>query len=178
MLEVMVSTDCGANWITVFSKSGTTLATWPNSVASAYIPVSAGEWRTEEVSLTGFNVPNLLVKFVATNDNGNNMFLDNINLSQSDPVGIHTYGMVNYLVDVFPNPSRHETQVLVNSVVSSEASLKLINAIGQVVLEQKQNLVQGENTLRFDVSAYSEGIYSLVIESVHGKVVKKLQISE
>lgn len=178
MLEVMVSSDCGATWITVYSKSGTTLATWPTAISSNYLPVTAAEWRTDSVTLSGFNVANLLVKFVATNDNGNNMYLDNINLSQSDPVGIKTYGMVNYLVDVYPNPSNGETNVMINAVYPSKAELKVLNSIGQVVYVSTENLQLGENLIQLDASRFAHGVYSIVIESEHGKVVKKLTVAE
>lgn len=178
MLEVMVSTDCGNTWITVYSKSGTTLATWPTAITSNYLPVTAAEWRTDSVTLSGFNVANLLVKFVATNDNGNNMYLDNINLSQSDPVGIKTYGMVNYLVDVYPNPSNGETNVMINAIYPSKAELKVLNSIGQVVYVSTENLNSGENLIQLDASRFAHGVYSIVVESEHGKVVKKLTVAE
>jgi hypothetical protein len=178
MLEVMVSTDCGANWVTVYSKSGAALSVWPTAINSNYLPVTAAEWRTDTVALNGFNVPELLVKFVATNDNGNNMFLDNINLSQSNPVGINTYGMVNYLVDVYPNPSNGETNVLINAIHSSAATVKVVNSIGQVVYTSAQDLAQGENNIKLDASQFAHGIYSIVIESKHGKVVKKLTVTD
>lgn len=178
MLEVMVSTDCGVTWVTVYSKTGTTLATWPTAITSNYLPVTAAEWRTDSVTLSGFNVANLLVKFVATNDNGNNMFLDNINLSQSDPVGIKTYGMVNYLVDVYPNPSNGETNVMINAIYPSKAELKVLNSIGQVVYVSTESLNQGENLIKLDASRFAHGVYSIVVESEHGKVVKKLTVAE
>ena len=130
------------------------------------------------MTLSGFNVANLLVKFVATNDNGNNMFLDNINLSQSDPVGIKTYGMVNYLVDVYPNPSNGETNVMINAIYPSKAELKVLNSIGQVVYVSTENLNSGENLIQLDASRFAHGVYSIVVESEHGKVVKKLTVAE
>jgi hypothetical protein len=178
MLEVMVSTDCGANWVTVYSKSGPALSVWPTAINSSYLPVTAAEWRTDTVALTGFNVPELLVKFVATNDNGNNMFLDNINLSQSNPVGINTYGMINYLVDVYPNPSNGETNVLINAIHASAATVKVVNSIGQVVYTSSQALAQGENNIKLDASQFAHGMYSIIIESKHGKVVKKLTVAD
>jgi len=178
MLEVMASTDCGANWVTVFSKSGTALAVWPTAITSNYFPTTAAEWRTEEVSLPGFNNPSVLIKFVTTNDKGNNMFLDNINLSQSNPVGIKTYGQLNYLVEVFPNPSHGETTLMVNAINASDANVQVLNSIGQVVYHSERYLKQGENRLQIDASHFAMGVYSIVIQSEHGKVVKKLTVSE
>ncbi len=178
MLEVMASTDCGATWITVYSKSGTALAVWPTAITSNYFPVSAEEWRTEEVLLPGLNTANVLVKFVTTNDKGNNMFLDNINLSQSNPVGIKSYGMMNYKVEVYPNPSHGETTIMVNAEQASKASVQVLNTIGQLVYSSEKYLNQGENHFNIDASRFAQGVYSVVIESEHGKAVKKLTVSE
>lgn len=81
-LEVLVSTDCGATWASVYSASGSTLSTTGGAiVTSAFIP-TANQWRKEVVALTGYNNMNLIVKFVGTSDYGNNLYLDNINLAQ------------------------------------------------------------------------------------------------
>ncbi|HQQ95171.1 MAG TPA: choice-of-anchor J domain-containing protein [Bacteroidia bacterium] len=178
MLEVMVSADCGVTWVTVYSKAGTNLATWPSPITSAYLPVTAAEWRTEEVSLTGFNLANVLVKFVATNDHGNNMFIDNVNLSQTEPVGIHQYGYVNYRVELYPNPSKGETTVMINTLKPTSAKVRVINSMGQLVYESSAELVNGDNKVSFDASKFAKGVYSVSVESVYGKVVKKLTVAD
>lgn len=178
MLEVMVSADCGATWVGVYSKSDPVLATWPTAIASNYLPVTAAEWRSDTVTLTGFNVPELLVKFVFTNGNGNNLYLDNINLSQSDPVGIKQNSLDNAMVAVFPNPSKGETHVLVKATKAGNATLSVYNQLGQMVFESHQSLNQGENSLSFDCSHFAPGLYTISIDSPQGKAVRKLQVSE
>lgn len=178
MLEVMVSADCGVTWVGVYSKSDPVLATWPTAIASNYLPVTAAEWRTDTVVLTGFNVPELLVKFVFTNGNGNNLYLDNINLSQSDPVGIKQNSLDNAMVAVYPNPSKGETSVLVKAAKAGNAKLCVYNQLGQMVYERNHNLNQGENKLSFDCSNFAPGLYSVSIDSPQGKAIRKLQVSE
>ena len=178
-LEVLVSTDCGVNWISVFSKAGTALAVWPTAIASNYIPSSAAEWRTETVPLPGFNTTGVLVKFVTTNNNGNNMFIDNINLSQTSPAtGVNQYGSINYLVNLYPNPSNGETKVDVNAIVSENATLMVVNALGQVVYQSEKQLVSGSNEFSFDASQFAGGIYSVIVASEHASVVKKLTVTK
>ena len=79
-LEVKVSKDCGNSWSTVYSKQGSTLSTKVPQT-SAFTPGSS-HWRNESVTLTGFGNSDVIVKFVTTSDYGNNLYLDNINLSQ------------------------------------------------------------------------------------------------
>ncbi len=78
-LAVVVSTDCGQNYSTIYSKSGTTLATEPD-LAAAY--TSPSVWRNEIVDLSAF-IGNPLVElaFVNVSGYGNYLYLDNINIS-------------------------------------------------------------------------------------------------
>ncbi|MFN5675106.1 MAG: T9SS type A sorting domain-containing protein, partial [Bacteroidota bacterium] len=82
-LDVEVSTDCGATWNNVFSKAGAALSTKAAQTA-AFVPTSA-QWRKETITLTGYNSPNVLVRFVATSDYGNNMYIDNVNIASCVP---------------------------------------------------------------------------------------------
>ncbi len=79
-LDVRVSDDCGQTWTTVYSKNGAGLST-TSPKTPAFTP-QAGEWRTEVVNLSAFTTGDILVKFVGISDYGNNMYIDNVNLSQ------------------------------------------------------------------------------------------------
>jgi PKD repeat protein len=77
---VYVSTDCGMSWAQVYSKGGSTLATAPNQ-NGAFTP-SASQWRTETVNLSAYvGFQNVTVKFQNRNHNGNNLYIDNINIT-------------------------------------------------------------------------------------------------
>lgn len=79
-LVVYVSTDCGQTWTQVYSKGGTTLATAANQ-NSSFTPATT-EWRTETVNLNAYvGQPNVIFAFQNRNWNGNNLYLDNINIT-------------------------------------------------------------------------------------------------
>ncbi|MEW6467510.1 MAG: PKD domain-containing protein [Bacteroidota bacterium] len=79
-LVVYVSTNCGQSWTQVYSKGGTTLATAPNQNAS-FTPTTT-QWRTETVNLNAYVGQSAVIfKFQNRNHNGNNLYLDNINIS-------------------------------------------------------------------------------------------------
>ena len=79
-LQVLVSTDCGNTFTTVYSKSNTTLAT-ASATQGSFVPTAA-QWRSETINLTPF-VGNSTVWIVFKNNggNGNNLYIDNINVS-------------------------------------------------------------------------------------------------
>ena len=81
-LQVRVSTDCGATWNAVYTKTGADLATAPNFTSSIFEP-AASEWRTETVSLNAFAGSGILVSFDNIGHYGQALYLDNVNITST-----------------------------------------------------------------------------------------------
>ena len=81
-LSVMATTDCGNTLSYVYSKAGATLATGTSSTADFTAPTAA-QWRNERVALGGpvLSTGSLGFYFRNRNDYGNNIFIDNINIT-------------------------------------------------------------------------------------------------
>ncbi len=83
-LQVLISTDCGVTFTSVYSKSGTTLATAPDNTA-AFTPTAA-QWRNESVDLTPYiGQPGVVIAFRNLAGYGNKLYVDNINISSVGP---------------------------------------------------------------------------------------------
>lgn len=82
VLQVLASRDCGATFVSYYNKSGATLAT-AGSFANDYVNPQQGDWRTERVAIpfTALNSGSTIIRFQNTNDYGNNVFIDNINIT-------------------------------------------------------------------------------------------------
>ena len=81
-LVIEVSTDCGATWATVFDKQGNALATAP-FVASLWLPAS-GDWISNEIDFTPYaGQSEVLVRLRGISDFGNNLYMDNIAVTNS-----------------------------------------------------------------------------------------------
>ncbi|MDP4261944.1 MAG: choice-of-anchor J domain-containing protein [Bacteroidota bacterium] len=79
-LRVLVSTNCGTSFSVVYDKSGSTLAT-AGSSTDPYAPPAPGDWRSESIRLGNtFTGGSTLVQFSNTNDFGNYVYVDNINI--------------------------------------------------------------------------------------------------
>lgn len=79
-LEVVVSTDCGNNWTSVWSKAGTALATVTGTqTGSKFVPTSS-QWANAKVDLTAYRNTNLIVAFRNTSDYGQAIYIDDVNL--------------------------------------------------------------------------------------------------
>ena len=84
-LQVLVSTDCGLTFTSVYNKTGATVAAGnlPTAAATtaAFTPTAA-QWRTETVNLTAYiGNPKVIVAFRNLSNYGNRLFVDNINLT-------------------------------------------------------------------------------------------------
>jgi len=80
-LMVSISADCGNTWNQVWLKSGAALATVAPATAS-YTATANADYRDESVLLPGTaNASQILVKFTARSDYGNNAYVDNINIT-------------------------------------------------------------------------------------------------
>ncbi len=81
-LGVYVSTNCGQTFtLTSYNKSGAALAT-AGSSTGAYTAPAAADWRRERVAIGGsfLSSGQIIVAFRNTNDYGNYIFIDNINI--------------------------------------------------------------------------------------------------
>jgi len=80
-LEVLVSTDCGGTFTSVYSKSNTTLATAPATGNVSFVPTVA-QWRSETVDLTPYvGNSSVWIAFKNLSGYGNNIYVDNINVT-------------------------------------------------------------------------------------------------
>lgn len=84
-LEVVVSTDCGTNWTSLYNKTGITVAAGNLPTAAAttasFTPTSA-QWRQETISLNSYvGQSNVIIAFKNLAGYGNKLYIDNINLT-------------------------------------------------------------------------------------------------
>lgn len=80
-LEVLVSTDCGNTYNSLWKLGGASLATTSSIADSAFYPFVLDKWKKITIDLIAYKQSqNIMFGFKATNGKGNNIFLDNINL--------------------------------------------------------------------------------------------------
>lgn len=175
-LEVFVSTNCGSTWASLYNKSGSTLSTAP--AQTAVFNPTATQWRTDVVNLGAYsNNPNVIIKFVATSDYGNNLYLDNINLITT--TSVKNNGNLNTVVELYPNPAQNEANVSINTPNAHDVTITMLNSLGQLVTQKSVSLEAGNNVVNFDTKNLASGLYNVVIADKNGNTtVKKLTISK
>ncbi|MBL7802843.1 MAG: S8 family serine peptidase [Saprospiraceae bacterium] len=78
-VEVFPACDPEAQPVVIWEKADPALAT-TNPITGAFFPNEAADWRSEVASLADFAGQKVLIRIVATNDYGNNIFLDNVGI--------------------------------------------------------------------------------------------------
>lgn len=178
MLEVLVSNNCGQSWTTVFTKTGSVLNTAP-ATTSSFIP-TATQWRKEQINLNSFSGTNndeVYFKFVVTNDFGNNIFIDNINIANSG-VGIEATSSVSSL-SFYPNPASNNTTIKIGLLKEEDFDIAIYNSIGELVYsESKRNFSIGDHELALNTEGFANGLYTVAVKTSSGSISKKLIINK
>lgn len=171
-LNVFYSTNCGDVWTQRFSKKGINLRTAANTTAS-FTPAS-GEWATATINLVSGTIsgkPNVRFKFQFKNVNGNNIYIDDINLSGT--VGNQELLGLQYDFEAFPNPSRGAVQVNMNFVKSQRVGLALCDVTGREVYSSTFEAQSG----RFQTELPNQdisGLYFLTVRLEEGQFTKRI----
>lgn len=170
-LEVLLSTDCGSTFSSIYKKFSSALVTTAAPFNAAQFTPTANDWRTDSIVLSGNQLSNnVIIKFRNTNDYENFMFIDNINLKGYLNNGLSDVQKTN--LSIYPNPASNNVVIqLTNAQTSSKISIK--NILGAEVYSES-NL--GQNNLSIDVSRWSKGTYFVQLNSDKGNITRKLVI--
>lgn len=81
VLRVFASTNCGETWQIVYATGGVIMTNRP-PISTPYINPSQSDWKSIEFSLDPeFSSEQLRLRFEVDSDNGNYLYLDNLNIS-------------------------------------------------------------------------------------------------
>lgn len=171
LLLVQISNDCGETWVNRKTLSTTSLMTTPDYVQDDFYP-NEDEWKSTVVDniTAAYLVDNFMVRFVFRSAGGNNIFIDNVNVSHPDVLKIKENSEENEFI-VFPNPTTHKLTIQ-NVNNPSPFEVKLIDQLGKVVLSQSVE----KNELTLDISEFASGIYQLVLSNDEVTRTEKLII--
>jgi hypothetical protein len=153
-LQVLASTDCGVTYTSLYKKWGRSLITRQVATTSLFIPNSE-EWRKDSVNLTPYiNAGPVLLSFLNTAQNENNIYLDDINVhSIAINPNLRAKGFL-----VTPNPTTGTIAVQLYPTPATLKGIFVYNSSGQKVAEQ---LVNGGFTTyySFNLDHFANGVY-------------------
>jgi hypothetical protein len=159
-LEVFVSTNCGTSWTSVYNKQGATLSTGATQTAS-FTPATAADWRNETVSLAAYaGQSEVFVKYVGTSNYGNNMYIDNINISSATSLSENELTSLS----VYPNPASTEVNVSFEAK-NANYLVKLVDLQGRVISNQNLTNLNGTQVISIPTENVAKGSYIVSITS-------------
>jgi len=161
ILELRVSTDCGETWpFTIFSASGEQLAT--GTTEGPWLPTGSAEWKKGYADLEQFaGNENVRLAFITTNLNGNNLFLDNIEMFVTGFTQDITLEENSILAH--PNPSEGSSfYITVKTDERQDVIMQIVDMNGKVIYNQELENVLNQ-TYEVDLVQEASGIYILKV---------------
>ncbi len=175
-LKLYYSLNCGRSWsATSYSKSGATLST-SGITTGNFTPSSPSQWRQETVNVNAVKLkPNVRFRFENTSDRGNNVYIDDINIT-GNYVGINEAEELQADFSVYPNPTQGTSTIDFSLSKASKVRLEVKDILGRTVaIILDDNIGAGMHQRKLPV--LRSGIY-LVDLSVNNKhYVHKLVVS-
>jgi hypothetical protein len=152
-------TDDGSNWVYIENNM-----------------TSDNRWRKFSFRVTDYvNITSdFSIRFIASDSIRLGQYLDGGSLVEAaiddvylyDATNINSIIGLNLDIDVFPNP----TKGVVKFSLEEDAFVKVINTLGEIIIEKQLNISDNE----IDLSAYNKGIYYLEIKTKNKNLTKKI----
>ena len=171
-LRFYISKDCGETWVLRKNIHGDDLS----AVVATYdyVPQSSADWYSETISNINstYFVSDFRFKFTFENDNGNNFYLDNINLYPTSMSSEE--GQQENQLRIYPNPTNGEVKIELLGKQNELNGLSVVSAEGKVLKTYSKKEIAGLAFVNIDLSTYAKGIYFLKIEGKNGLQIQKL----
>ena len=177
-LQVEVSSDCGITWTSVYNKAGNTLKTKAPQTAS-FVPSGTTQWRNESVSLNTYvGQSGVLIRFKATSDYGNNLYLDNVNITGlNTTTGIYENDLVNN-IKVYPIPIINNANLEFILNKAANVTITMHNIIGETVFSNALGEMNtGIHIIKLDTQNLNAGIYFITLNADNNKITRKVIIN-
>ncbi len=158
-LKIYASNNCGLGWSNRRSLSGDFLET-AEPTDSEFVPSGDADWKHVEVNtlVSTYFVSDFRYKFEFTGKGGNDIYIDNINLSW--PTAVEEDEAEESRLDVRPNPVDKEGQIAVDLRSDKAVSIQLYNMLGKSVRHiADRQMTRGKHKLDFNVEGLSSGVY-------------------
>ncbi|MEN9998189.1 MAG: hypothetical protein RI922_1179 [Bacteroidota bacterium] len=176
-LKVFITSNCGDNWVQRKTIGGSQLSSLTST--SSWTPTSATDWTTVHMTnvTTEYWNDNFRYKFRFEGANGNNIFIDDINMYSGAPsdnivLGLTDMGDIEQL-NLFPNPTEGELNLQFSLNAAQTVTIQLQDVCGKVVQNHSINAAIGSNLVLMDTQNLAAGSYFVAIQA--GETQKVLQ---
>jgi len=173
-MKVLISTDCGQTFTSLYTKGGATLASVTGGqTGSVFIPSGPTQWRAESINLNAYiGQANVMIVFQNRGYYGQALYVDNINITST--TGLSVNGDNDKLISLYPNPASNEVVISFNDGQLFDGNISIESVDGKLVYEKA--IKNKTEQVKLDVSKLAAGPYFIKINGTEGLRVKKLVI--
>jgi hypothetical protein len=156
-LKILASKDCGKTWAVRKMIQNSQLTTAPNH--NFFIPTST-EWKEAMITsiLGPYCVENFRFKFEFKSGGGNNLYIDDLNISFDSPTSILSKLSENF-VEIYPNPSSNILNISSSNLCDE---VYVYDVYGKLILFEK---TEPKDNLVLDISELKKGLYTILVKS-------------
>lgn len=176
-LQLFTVQNCNGTTLQRFSAIGSALETAPPK-STPFYPEIGADWRTASAT-----IPNLVMtstfhfKFVFSGQGGNNVFIDDINISVD--AGLNDVSEIINFTELYPNPAKNNCELKFNTKTTRSLFVNIYSLLGQKVLTTPQNIYnEGEHTITINTETLTNGLYILQLTDGVTAVKKQLLIAK
>lgn len=164
-LTISVSNNCTETFVpTNYNKHGVSLATM-GMMNTIYSPTLTSQWRKDQVDLSSYKGQKIFVRFNAYNHQGNNLYIDNVNLVAKNAVPLSNPTLtLSQSINVYPNPSNGVYTLEIKSNSPKKLECSIYDYTGRRIQQIQTNTSNsGVSKSIIDISAFNNGIYLMEI---------------
>ncbi|MFT4678216.1 MAG: photosystem II stability/assembly factor-like uncharacterized protein [Litorivivens sp.] len=156
--RVYMSTDCGESY-TLKQQINTLQLPTSEASDSPFYPQEADNWSFEVYAFEPSEITSSVsVQFWFRTGNGNNLFIDDINISQNINGSITPVAMNG--LTVYPNPSSESIQIEgLDGLANYPENWRIYNLLGKSIMSGRTDI--HSKKLQIDISQLSSGAYTL-----------------
>lgn len=157
---------------TLFMNSGEKLATLPiNITGTQFVPSAPEQWKDTSISITHLIMHNVLkIEVIAINDNGNNLYIDNIAVHENENPLLDIDNTMNQtLVNLYPNPI---DEVFTIESTDGLREILIIDVSGRIVNHTQS--ASYKTKLAINTADLTSGVYIVKVQTRKGIISKKI----
>ena len=177
VLRFKVTRTCGNTWNTreTLRATNNTLVTAVNHLG--YFTPEDDEWEEAYVDniSESYLVENFRMKFEFTAGEGNNVYVDDINIFDPTTVGINEVNKAALNYTVFPNPVEDDLSISFNLLHRTDVTGEVFDISGRKIATLFSNSFEvGKTQLKFNTNDWNAGVYLIRINLEDEMFIEKV----
>lgn len=177
LFRVRISRNCGENWNVRETRDIDELPTVTGNVSGQFVPDSEDDW--EEVVIDNissiFLTPEFRIRFEFTSVNGNNLYIDDINIYDPNTLSVANSDVVKEIT-LFPNPATDNVRLRLELTENQNIRIDVVDASGRIVQSPFSGVMtSGTQSLEIQLDpSLTTGMYFVRLTGEEGIAVRKL----